>query len=143
MTNDTRKQSPVELSQLPPIEDPVGFWIFGSKSDSQGNFESGRYEFTRLADYARNLQLERRISITMETDDFEMFIGEEMTIYRIVAKNVKTLYVNGDDIGDFDPDVNLEDITIPKGSVMNIHIERLGTDTKAYLFIHAKAKIEY
>jgi len=141
MANDTRKQSPVELSQLPPIEDPVGFWIFGSKSDGEGNFESGRYEFTRLADYARNLQLERRISLTMETSDFEIFIGEDMTIYKIVSKNVEALTICGDEIED--PNSDELDILIEKGTVMDIHIERQQTDPKAYLFIYAKAKMEY
>jgi len=141
MTNDTRKTSPVELSQLQEISDPSGFWIFGSRRNEDGVFESGRYEFDKLADYARKLQLERRISLAMETEDIEMFIGEEMTIYKIVAKNVKDLVINNSEIAE--ADYKELDIPMEEGSVMNIHLARSGVDPKAYLFIYAKAKMEY
>lgn len=137
MANDTRKLVPVELSQLPAIENPSGFWIFGSKTEEDGTFSSGRYLFDKLAEYARDLQLERRISLTMETEEMEMFIGEEMTIYKIVSQNVKTLKINGTVIENVDN--NTLDLKVDKASILKLAITTKLSSPKAFLFIYAKA----
>lgn len=140
MANDTRKPAPVELSSLPTIEDPSGFWIFGSKSESDGTLSSGKYEFDKFAEYARSLQLERRIALTMENTEMEMFIGEEMTIYKIDTKGVSSLTI--DDEAFSKPDNKILNKKIEKGSLVKFKIEYKTTDPMAYLFIYAKARLE-
>lgn len=140
MANDTRKLAPIELSSLPTIKDPSGFWIFGSKSEADGTLNSGKYLFDRLAEYARNLQLERRIALTMENTEMEMFIGEEMTIYKIDTKNIGSLSINGEAFAK--PDNKILSKKIEKGSLIKFSIEYQTTDPIGYLFIYAKAKLE-
>ncbi|MBK5721835.1 hypothetical protein JGH11_13225 [Dysgonomonas sp. Marseille-P4677] len=140
MANDTRKLDPVGLSSLPTIEDPSGFWIFGSKSEGDGTLTSGKYLFDKLAEYARNLQLERRIALTMENKEMRMFIGEEMTIYKIDTLNVSSLSI---DVESFSkPDNQILNKKVEKGSLVKFSIEYQTTDPTAYLFIYAKAKLE-
>lgn len=146
MANDTRKLSPVPLSELTVIEEPKGFWIFGSKEEG-GKLVSGRYQFDRLEEYASRLQLERRISATIENNPLKLFIGEEMTIYRIETKNVGTLK-----IGDTEIDLKRKaedntlagaklNIKVKEFSVLNFDIEKQLSDPQAYLFIYAKARM--
>lgn len=139
MENDTRKLAPVPLSSLDTIEDPSGFWVFVSKTNSDGSMVSGKYLFDQLEEQAKRMQLERRISLTMESEDHEIFVGEEMTIYKIEAKNVGKLSINGKDIPNFDS--RKLDEKIEKMSVVQLHIARQLTDPKSYLFIYAKAKL--
>ncbi len=139
MANETKKLDAVQLSQLPVIDDPQGFWIFGSKSEEGGAFRSGRYLFDKLEEYARNLQLERRISLTMETRRTEMFIGEEMTIYKVDTMNVKSLTINGETFTDLNNRVINKKIDTM--SLLILEVEHQLTDPKAHLFIYAKAKI--
>lgn len=83
------------VSELNEIDDPSGFWIFGSKTDGNGFVSSVRYSFDKLAEYvinaAQEMQLERRIALTMERLEQVIPIGEDMTIYKVLAKNVKKL----------------------------------------------------
>lgn len=139
MANDTRKLTPVELSLLPAIENPSGFWIFGSKTEKDGSFSSGRYLFDKLEEHANSLQLERRISLTMETEETEMFIGEEMTIYKIDSLNVGSLSINGEDFSN--PNDKVFNKKIDKLTKVSFKITRQTTDPKAFLFIYTKAKM--
>lgn len=140
MANNTRKLDPVQLSHLETIDDPSAFWIFGSKEEADGSLRSGKYQFDKLADYARRLQLERRISLTMETQQTEMLIGEDMTIYKIDTLNVSTITIG--DIKVSKPDGKILNINIKKGSLVKFVVESLTSDATVYLFIHAKAKLE-
>ena len=89
---ENTKIAAIPLSELPEIKDPSGFWIFGSKKESNGALNSGKYLFENLAEYAKQLQLERRMSINMGlASPYEMFVGEEMTIYRVEGLNVSKL----------------------------------------------------
>ncbi|MDU1889531.1 MAG: hypothetical protein E6767_02470 [Dysgonomonas sp.] len=138
MTNDTRKLAPVELSSLDVIDEPSGFWVFVSREDN-GVMTSGRYLFDDLEKFARQMQLERRISITMETDDHEIFVGEEMTIYKVESKNISSFSINGKQIENFN--TKPLDEKLEKGTVAKFHITRPLTDSTAYLFVFAKAKL--
>lgn len=139
MTNMTKKLDPIALSELPIVDDASGFWVFVSNTDDKGKMKSGRYLFDDLEKYARKMQLERRMSIMTETDDCELFIGEEMTIYKMGVKNVGSLSINGEEVTDLTSDKL--NITVGNGSVVNFQLTRQLTDTKAYLFIYAKATV--
>ncbi|MDR1717437.1 MAG: hypothetical protein ACK5KN_13210 [Dysgonomonas sp.] len=132
MANETRKLDPVELSSLKTIEDPKGFYIFGSIEEN-GVMKSGKCKFDTLD----RLQVERRISLTMETTAMEMFIGEEMTIYKVDALNVKSLTIDDETFTNLN---NIQlDKKIEKRSKVRFMIETQTTDPTAYLFIYAKA----
>lgn len=128
---------PVPLSQLDEITNPDSFFVFASKTNEDGSIESGKVLFAELGEVVKKLQLERRISLTMESSGTEMFIGEEMTIYRIEAYNVSECRINGNIV----PIGKNVDIHIPKGSLATFGITRPGTDPRGYLFIYAKAII--
>lgn len=135
--NGKEKITAVPLSDLPEINDPEGFWVFGSKDAGNGTFLSGRFLFDRLAEYARKLQLERRISLRMESASTEMFIGEKMTIYRVEGQNISSLKINGQAV-DMDRAVSIQ--VAPK-SLVQFDIASQLTDPVAYLFIYAKAEL--
>lgn len=133
MANEKRKLDPVELSSLPMIKDPKGFYIFGSKETEDGKMESGKCLFDNL----ERLQIERRIALTMETKEMEMFIGEEMTIYKVDADNVASLTIDKEKFTNVN---NIEfNKKIEKRSIVKFTIETESTDSTAYLFIYAKA----
>lgn len=48
MANETKKLEPIELSRLPVIENPLGYWFFGSKTEKNGTLTSGRYSLDNL-----------------------------------------------------------------------------------------------
>lgn len=126
---------PVPLSELDEIKNPDSFFVFASKTNADGTVESGKVMFAELGEVVKRLQLERRISLTMESAETDMFIGEEMIIYRLEAHNVSECRINGNSV----PIGNDIEIPIPKGSVVTFGATRPGTDPKGYLFIYAKA----
>lgn len=126
----------IKLSELDEIKDPDSFFVFASKTADDGTLESGKVRFDELGEVIKNLQLERRISLTMEALETDMFIGEEMTIYRVEALNISTLKINNSTVT---PGTNIK-LEIPKSSVVTFSVTRQGTDPKGYLFIYAKAK---
>jgi hypothetical protein len=128
---------PVPLSELDEIKDPDSFFVFASRTNTDGTVESGKVMFAELGEAVRKIQLERRISLTMESTSTDMFIGEEMTIYRVEGHNVGECRINGN-IATIGSNV---DIHIPKGSVVSFSATRPGTDPKGYLFIYARAKV--
>ncbi len=128
---------PVPLSQLDEIKDPDSFFVFASKTDPNGMVESGKVLFSELGEVVKKLQLERRISLTMEATETDMFIGEEMTIYRVEGYNVSECSINGNPVP-VGSDIN---IPIPKSTLTTFSIVRSGTDPKGYLFIYAKATV--
>lgn len=135
---NNEKIDPVPLSELPIIADSEvdNMWVFASTESQNGIFTSGRY---RLGDFlgeiAKTLQLERRISLRMETDATDMFIGENMTIYRVESRNVASLKINGVNT----PMDSSISINIPPKSLVTFNIEFQMSDPVAYLFIYAKA----
>lgn len=134
MANETRKLDPVGLSELDIITEPKGFYIFGSIEEN-GEMKSGRCLFDKL----EKLQLERRISLTMETKEVEMFIGEEMTIYKVETDNVASLTIGDETFTNLN---NIQlDKKIEKRSKVKFTIEPLTSDPTAYLFIYAKAEL--
>lgn len=137
MGNNTEKLLPVKLSSLPEIEEPSGFWVFGSKMNDRGMLESGKFLFDKLAEYARRLQFERRISLRMESATTDMFIGEKMTIYRVEGANVAKLLIDNREIS-LDRDVEIE--VAPK-SIIRLAVTPRLTDPVSYLFIYAKAEL--
>lgn len=128
---------PVPLSQLDEIDNPDSFYVFASKTEPDGTVESGKVLFTELGDVVKKLQLERRISLTMESRETEMFIGEEMTIYRVEAEKVLECRIN-DIVIPIGKDI---EISVPKGSMVKLNVTRSDTDPKSYLFIFAKATL--
>lgn len=128
---------PVPLSQLDEIENPDSFYVFASKTEPDGTVESGKVLFTELGDAVKKLQLERRISLTMESRETEMFIGEEMTIYRVEGHNVGECIIN-DKVIPIGKDV---EISLTKGELSKFGITRPLSDSKSYLFIFAKATL--
>jgi hypothetical protein len=127
---------PVPLSELDEIKDPDSFFVFASRTNADGSVESGKVMFAELGEAIKKLQLERRISLTMESNETEMFIGEEMTIYRIEGYNVSECRVNGNVV----PIGKEVEVSLPKGELSTFSATRPLTDSKAYLFIYAKAK---
>lgn len=127
----------IPLSSLPEIKDnPGDFWVFASSEAENGTMESGKFNLAEyLSNANRMLQLERRISLTMETSIHTMFIGEAMSIYKIETLNVSKLIID-------EQEVSLplaEPIEIPPLSLVTFAIERPGTNPTGYLFIYAKA----
>lgn len=128
----------IPLSELPEIKDPSGFWIFGSKKESNGALSSGKYLFENLAEYAKQLQLERRMSINMGlASPYEMFVGEQMTIYRVEARNVSRLWIDGNEVP-LDKTVSLK---IAAKTLVEFKVEKAGTESTGYLFVYAKATL--
>ena len=83
---------------------------------------------------------ERRISLTMELPEMEMFMGEEMKIVRVESSNVASLKVVVDTVEtelSLGVDINY---VIPKNKVIIFRVERQLTDPKAYLYIMGQAK---
>lgn len=128
---------PVPLSELTTINDPDSFYVFASKKNTDGSVESGKVEFGELGDAVKKLQLERRISLTMESRETEIFIGEEMTIYRVEAYKVSECHINGNVV----PVGRDIEISVPKGSMVTLNVTRSDTDPRSYLFIFAKATL--
>lgn len=141
MANDKIKLSPISISTLPEIDDPTDFWVFGSKEDEDGIMTSGRYSLNKVLEFAERLQLERRLSFYMETNDIEMYFDEAMTIYRIAGDNISDTTIK---IGDNEYLANLDEevsISIPAKSKVTFSVTKKLTDTKMFLFIYAKANI--
>jgi len=138
MANDNKKLTPVPLSQLPEIDDPAGFLIFGSK-EADGRLISGYYRFEGLADYARNLQLERRIQLAMETSETEMYIGETMEVYEVKGYNAgKVLIAYNDELFDTDEDMP---VTLPADTIVRFMVTSELTDAKRYLYLKARITV--
>lgn len=132
---------PVRLSELPEINAPEGFWIFGSQEQPDGSMVSGKYALENLLAFARQLQLERRLSFAIgSTENPQMFIDEAMTIYRVGVKDVLNLSIDIDGTPhpiDFDTEIAVE---VPAKSVITLDATPLTTDTqKMFVFIYAKA----
>ncbi|WP_029902292.1 hypothetical protein [Prevotella sp. 10(H)] len=133
MANDTRKLDPVKLSELNLIDDPKGFYVFGAKEEKGGVMKSGSCLFDTL----ERMQLERRIALTMENKEIEIFIGEEMTIYKVDPLNVKALTIGDEKFTDL-AHVNKK---IDKCTKVRFSIEFEKEEETAYLFIYAKAEL--
>jgi hypothetical protein len=125
------------ILDLPIIEDTNGFWVLGSKQGiTPEQTFSGRYSLSDFLDeFAKKLQLERRLSLTMETAEMTMLIGERMTIYRVEASNVSSVAINGQTVS-VNANVNIE---IQPMTLVKFAPVRTLTDATAYLFIYAKA----
>jgi hypothetical protein len=135
---ENNKITPLPLSELPEIAEPNGFWIFGSKAESNGALTSGKYLFENLAEYAKQLQLERRLSINLGlSSPYEMFIGEAMTIYRVEALNASQVTINGTTVA---TNKNIS-VNIAAKSLVGFHAMPASTDATVYLFIYAKATL--
>lgn len=135
---ENNKIAPLPLSELPEIAEPNGFWIFGSKTESNGSLTSGKYLFENLAEYAKQLQLERRLAINLGlSSPYEMFIGEAMTIYRVEADKVSTVKIN-DTVVALDKTISVK---IPAKSLVSFSVDGGTTDPTKYLFIYAKATL--
>lgn len=135
MTTLITQLTPVQLSELDTIVEADDFFIFASKTLPDGSYESGRILFTDLQEAVKRLQLERRLSITMGSSVHQMFIGEQMTIYKVEGLNVGTLKVNNVSVN-LDTTVN---VVIPAKSLVTFTVTTQLTDPTAYLFIYAKA----
>ena len=83
-----------KVSDLREIDNPEDFWIFGSKDDSEGRATSVKYPFSKLEAYVKNLQLERRIALTMERTEQIVPIGEDMTVYMVKTSNIEKLEIS-------------------------------------------------
>lgn len=126
---------PVPLSDLDEIRNPDSFFVFASKTNADGSVESGKVMFDKLGEAIKKLQLERRISLTMESTQTDMFIGEEMTVYRVEAYHVSECRINGVLV----PVGKNVEIHIPKGALVTFSAVNSGTDPNCYLFIYARA----
>lgn len=84
---------------------------------------------------------ERRISLKMELDEFDMFFGEDTIIKRVEHINVQTFSMIIDGV---ETDIPLTtddvDIEIPKGKVVIFRAIKQLTDPVTYLYIMAQAK---
>ena len=140
MANDNIKLSPVSISTLSEIDDPTDFWIFGSKEED-GIMTSGKYSLNKVLEFAQRLQLERRLSFYMESENMEMYFDEAMTIYRIAGLNISDIKIK---IADLEYPVNPDEdvaVSVPAKSIASFKVTRKLTDTKMFLFIYAKANI--
>lgn len=137
-----------KVSELTEESNPVGFWIFGYKELANGARQSVRVLFDKLlnaiADMATNLQLERRIALTMENEIQKMYFGEETTIYKVDSENVSKLEISVDGGSSFS-DISLTqdaDIVIPLRSKAVFRVTRTGVDTEMFIYLYAKAKVQ-
>lgn len=132
---------PIPLSELPIIQDAEtgDFWVFASTENTNGLFDSGRFNLKAYLDTAKEaLQLERRITLTLEAPSQDMLIGEEMTIYKVLSGNVASLNMT---IGDTVTPIPLNtavNVRIPAGAIVDFSVVKQLTDPKAYLYILAK-----
>ena len=137
---DNSTLTPIPLSELPILDEDTGdFWIFCSKENVNGIFNSGRFnlsEYLKLAE--DSIQLERRISLNMETNTHTMFVGEAMTIYKVNGSNVSSLIINNADVPLDSTDMPID---VPEKSFVNFTIERELTDPTAYLYVYARVKV--
>ncbi|MFV0419327.1 MAG: hypothetical protein ACK5KT_11425 [Dysgonomonas sp.] len=127
----------IPLSQLQEVEKPDNFYIFGSEELPNGALDSRKYKLEKLMEYAKNLQFERRISLTMERDAHTMFIGEEMTIYKVEVHNISELKINGQKI-QTGKDIQVK---INPKTLVTFEVSRISTDPVGYIFIYAKATL--
>lgn len=127
----------IPLSQLQEVEKPDNFYIFGSEELANGTLDSRKYKLENLMEYARNLQFERRISLTMERDTHTMFIGEEMTIYKVEVHHISELKINGQQI---QTGKNIQ-VKIDPKTLVTFDVSRTGSNPVGYIFIYAKAKV--
>lgn len=137
-----------KVSELTEESNPVGFWIFGYKELANGARQSARVLFDKLlsaiTDVAANLQLERRIALTMENEIQKMYFGEETTIYKVDSENVSKLEISVDGGSSFS-DISLTqdaDIVIPLRSKALFRATRSGVNTEMFIYLYAKAKVQ-
>lgn len=132
--------TPIPLSELPILDEDTGnFWIFCSRENQDGTFDSVRFnlsEYLKLAE--DSIQLERRISLNMETNTHTMFVGEPMTIYKVNGSNVSSLIINDVDVPLDSTDMPID---VPEKSFVDFTIERELTDPTAYLYVYARVKV--
>ena len=128
----------IALSQLPEATDTLGYWILGSKVNAGGNIESVKYSLGKLVrELEQTLQLERRMSYTIQQNPMRIFLAEPTTIYRVEGQNIASLKINGQNI-DLDTNISLK---IDAKSVVEINVERKLTDPEAFIYIYAKVRI--
>lgn len=128
---------PIPLSTLPEVEKPDNFWMFGSEELPDGTLDSRKYKLENLVEYAKKLQFERRISLTMERNTHTMFIGEEMTIYKVEVHNISELRVNGQIV---ETGKNIQ-MRIEPRTLVTFEVSRTNFDPMGYIFIYAKATL--
>lgn len=132
-----KQLAPIPLSGLPEVEKPDNFWMFGTEEFADGTLDSRKYKLENLVEYAKRLQFERRISLTMERNTHTMFIGEEMTIYRTEVHNISELRINGKKI---ETGRNIE-IKIQPKTLVTFETVNSSSLPTGYIFIFARAKV--
>lgn len=137
-----------KVSELTEEENPSGFWLFGYKELANGARQSVKVLFdkllTAITDIAANLQLERRIVLTMENGVQKMYFGEETTIYKADIENVSKLEVSVDGEESFTEiflDSENTAIVVPARTIAVFKAIRGGVDTEMFIYLYAKAKV--
>ncbi|MDU1893037.1 MAG: hypothetical protein E6767_20365 [Dysgonomonas sp.] len=103
-------------------------------------------EVNRLInEVAKNLQLQRRFTASLETQTFRFYVGREVTtVYRVECDNIKSISVNGTDIPLTVYDDNESEsygvAEIDGVGWITISIENKLTDAESGIYIYGKAK---
>lgn len=132
--------TPIPLSELPILSEDTGdFWVFCSRENKDGTFDSVRFNLSEYLKLAEDkIQLERRICLNMETNTHTMFIGEAMTIYKVNGSNVASLTINDVDVPIDSTDTPID---IDEKSFVTFTIDRELTNPTAYLYVYARVKV--
>lgn len=92
---------------------------------------------SEIENITSKLSLERKIPLSLfNGTPFEMFIGEELTLYNIISDNVKTLTINGQNVA-LDSNISYE---VPAKTILTFFIETTLTDSAGYLYVLGRAK---
>ncbi|MDR2954508.1 MAG: hypothetical protein LBV43_05460 [Prevotella sp.] len=135
-----KQLAPVPLSELPEVEKPDNFYLFGTEELKDGTLDSRKYKLENLVEYAKKLQFERRISLNMEKSTQTIFIGEEMTIYRAEGYNISELTIDHQTIP-IGIDLGNQSLKIAAKSLVEFKIVPQLTDPATYIFVFARAKV--
>lgn len=142
MSVEIKKLQPVPLSELPDIGKPQDFWVFASKDNGDGTLSSGKFSLSDFLALAKDsLQLERRITMTIEQSSVDMYFDEELTIYKVTGVNIRSLNMV---VGNSQTPVSLDqalNLKIPAKSIVTFNIDKSSMDVKTFLFIYARAKV--
>lgn len=138
-----------KVSELTEETNPSGFWLFGYKDLANGAKQSVKVLFDKLlgaiTDVAADLQLERRIALSMENEIQNVFFGEETTVYKIDHENVNELEISLDGGSSFTQlslDGERMDVVIPAKTKVTFRATATSVDVEKFIYLYAKAKVQ-
>ena len=136
-----------KVSELPEGNNPFGFWMFGYKELANGAKQSVRVLFDSLLEViyniAANLQLERRLPMTLEKGEQRILFGEQTTIYALDVANISKFEISIDGEQTFEEipiDGSEINFVIPAKTIATFRLTQQEIDTEMFIYLYAKAK---